>query len=90
MIWKTTLMLLASALAVSVAADAADAKSKQRKRIAPPVAAQQAPAFHQQPARMIEVQPGLWISRATAASPTTVMDGACRATSPTAAADHGS
>ena len=62
MIWKTTLMLLASALAVSLAADAADAKSKQRKRIAPPVAAQQAPAFHQQPARMIEVQPGLWIS----------------------------
>ncbi len=62
MISKTTLMLLASALAVSLAADAADAKSKQRKRIAPPVAAQQAPAFHQQPARMIEVKPGYWIS----------------------------
>ena len=62
MIWKTTLMLLASGLAVSVVADAADAKSKQHKRIAQPAAAQQAPAFHQQPARMIEVQPGLWIS----------------------------
>ena len=50
------------ALAVSLAADAADAKSKQRKRIAQPSAAQQAPAFHQQPARMIEVQPGVWVS----------------------------
>ena len=62
MIRKTTLLFLASALAVSLAADAADAKSKQRKRIAQPSAAQQAPAFHQQPARMIEVQPGVWVS----------------------------
>lgn len=62
MIWRTTLMFLASALAVSLAADAADAKSKQRKRIAQPVAAQQTSAFHQQPARMIEVQPGVWVS----------------------------
>jgi hypothetical protein len=62
MIRKTTLLCLTSALAVSLAADAADAKSKQRKRIAQPSAAQQAPAFHQQPARMIEVQPGVWVS----------------------------
>ena len=62
MIRKTTLLWLTSALAVSLAADAADAKSKQRKRIAQPSAAQQAPAFHQQPARMIEVQPGVWVS----------------------------
>ena len=60
MIWKTALMCLAAAVTVSLAADA-DAKSKQRKR-ATPVAAQSAPGFHQQPARMIEVKPGVWIS----------------------------
>ena len=59
---KTTLMFVAAALAVSLAADAADAKSKQRKRVGQPAAAQQAPAFHQQAARMIEVKPGYWIS----------------------------
>lgn len=58
---KTTLMLLASALAVSVAADAADAKSKQRKRAAS-VATYATPGFNQQPARMIEVKPGVWVS----------------------------
>jgi hypothetical protein len=61
MIRKITLMFLGSVLAVSIAADAADAKSKQRKRAAP-VAAQSAPGFHSQAARMIEVKPGLWIS----------------------------
>ncbi len=60
MIWKTALTCLAAALAVSLAADAADAKSKQRKR--PPVATQSAPGFHSQAARMIEVKPGRWVS----------------------------
>ena len=60
MIWKTALMCLAAAVTVALATDA-DAKSKERKRAAP-VAVQEAPAFHQQPARMIEVKPGLWIS----------------------------
>jgi hypothetical protein len=62
MIWKTALTCLASVLAVSIAVDVADAKSKQRKRIATPVTAPwSAPGF-QQPARMIEVKPGYWIS----------------------------
>ena len=60
MIWKTALMCLAAAFTMALATDA-DAKSKQRKR-ATPVAVQGTPAFHQQPARMIEVKPGLWIS----------------------------
>jgi len=60
MIRTTTLTLLASALAVSIAADAADAKSKRKR--APVAAAPSAAAFHQQPARMIEVKPGYWIS----------------------------
>ena len=60
MIWKTALMCLAAAVTMALATDA-DAKSKPRKR-AMPVAVQEAPAFHQQPARMIEVKPGLWIS----------------------------
>ena len=57
MIWKTALMCLAAAVTVSLATDA-DAKSKPRKRAAP-VAAQSAPGFHSQTARMIEVKPGL-------------------------------
>ena len=60
MIRNTTLMLLACAFAVSIAAPTADAKSKQRKRV--PVATQSAPGFHSQAARMIEVKPGRWIS----------------------------
>lgn len=64
MIRKIALMCLAAAFAVSIAADTADAKSKPRKRVAKPAAAERwnAPGFHQQPARMIEVRPGLWIS----------------------------
>jgi hypothetical protein len=58
---NATLMLLTCALAVSIAAEAADAKWKQRKRAAP-VATQSAPGFHSQAARMIEVKPGRWIS----------------------------
>ena len=64
MIRKTALTCLAAVLAVSIAADVADAKSKARKRVAKPVAAQQwnTSGLHQQPARMIEVKPGVWIS----------------------------
>jgi hypothetical protein len=56
-------MLLAATVTVSLAADA-DAKSRERKRAARPVATEQrgAPGLQQQPARMIEVKPGLWIS----------------------------
>lgn len=60
-IFKTALMLVASTLAMPLAADVADAKSKHRKR-ATSVAAQPAPGVHQQAARMIEVKPGVWIS----------------------------
>jgi hypothetical protein len=60
MIWKTALLCLAAAVTIALATDA-DAKNKPRKR-ATPVAVQEAPAFHQQPARMIEVKPGYWIS----------------------------
>ena len=61
MIRRTALTLLAIGVAVSLAAEA---KSKERKRAAKPVATEQwgTPGFHQQPARMIEVKPGLWIS----------------------------
>ena len=59
MIRTTTLMFLASALAVSLAADAADAKSK-RKRAA--VATAPSATAFQHSARMIEVKPGYWIS----------------------------
>lgn len=62
MIRTTALTLLAAALALSFAADA-DAKSKSRKRAAKPVATQSWGAgIHQQPARMIEVKPGYWVS----------------------------
>jgi hypothetical protein len=47
-------MLLASALAVSVAADAPMPNQSSASASPRPAAAQQAPAFHQQPARMIE------------------------------------
>ncbi len=59
-ICKTALMFLACGLAISIAADAADARSKQRKRVAP--AMQAGSGVHQQAARMIEVKPGVWIS----------------------------
>lgn len=64
MIRKIALLCLAAAFTVSIAADSADAKSKQRKRVATPAAAERwnAPGLHQRPARMIEVKPGYWIS----------------------------
>lgn len=61
MIRQTTLMLFAAVLTVSFTADA-DAKSKQRKRTAKPAQQWSTSGLHQQPARMIEVKPGLWIS----------------------------
>ena len=61
MIAKTALTCLAAALAVSFVADA-DAKSKQRKRTAKPTQQWSTSGLHQQPARMIEVKPGVWIS----------------------------
>ena len=62
MIRKTALTCLAAVLAVSIAADAADAKSKQRKRTARPAQQWSTSGLHQQPAQMIEVKPGVWIS----------------------------
>jgi hypothetical protein len=62
MIRNTAVMCLAAALAVSIAADAADAKSKQRKRAATSAQQWSTSGLHQQPARMIEVRPGVWIS----------------------------
>ncbi len=63
---RTILVLLALVLAASIVADAAEAKSKRQKhkRIAtpPPTELWHAPGARQQPARMIEVRPGLWIS----------------------------
>ena len=61
MIAKTALTCLAAALAVSFAADA-DAKSKQRKHAARSAQQWSTSGLHQQPARMIEVRPGVWIS----------------------------
>ena len=61
MIRQTTLMLFTAVLTVSFTADA-DAKSRSRKRTAQPVAAQWGVPGFQQPAHMIEVRPGIWIS----------------------------
>jgi hypothetical protein len=59
---KPLTTLLALALSVSIA-DAAEAASKRHKRVAKPApAAAQQPSFHQEPARMYELRPGLWIS----------------------------
>ena len=62
MIRHITLMLFSAVVAVSFMADVADAKSKQRKRTAGPAQQWSTSGLHQQPARMIEVRPGVWIS----------------------------
>lgn len=63
---NTTRTLLLTTLVLGLAVSlggAADAKSKKRKAVARSApAAQPMSGFHQQPARMIEVQPGLWVS----------------------------
>ena len=66
---RSFVVILGAAVALSVFADTADAASKKRhKRVVhTPVAAQPArigpPAtYRQEPARMIEIAPGKWIS----------------------------
>jgi hypothetical protein len=64
MIRKPLPLLLAAALIVPALAVPADAARKRHNRIAKPAPAarQVTPAFHQAPARMIEIAPGRWIS----------------------------
>lgn len=62
---RTILTLFAVALAAALFADTGEAKSRSKKpqRVATPATEPwHGPAFRQQPARMIEVKPGLWIS----------------------------
>jgi hypothetical protein len=61
---RSLAVLLGAAAAMSAFADTADAASKRHKRVArpAPVARHVAPAFRQEPARMIEIAPGKWIS----------------------------
>jgi hypothetical protein len=59
---KIALAFLTFALSAALAAPAG-AETKPRKQAAKPVAAAQPMSgFRQQPARMIEVQPGVWVS----------------------------
>jgi hypothetical protein len=64
MIGKSLTLLLAVALVVPALAVPAEAAKKRHKRVAKPapVTRQVTPAFHQGPARMIEIAPGKWIS----------------------------
>jgi hypothetical protein len=61
---RRSLFLVLAALIVPVLAVPAEAASKRHKRVAKPapMARPAAPAFHQAPARMIEIAPGRWIS----------------------------
>lgn len=62
---RTIFTFLAVALAASLFAGTGEAKSRSKKtqRIAPPATEpSHEPGFRQQPARMIEVKPGLWVS----------------------------
>lgn len=62
--FKPLAIILGLALSATAFADAAEAAAKRHKRVAKPapIARQVAPAFRQQPARMIELRPGYWIS----------------------------
>jgi hypothetical protein len=64
MIARPLPLLLAAALIVPVLAVSAGAARKRDKRVAKPapVARHVTPAFRHQPARMIEIAPGKWIS----------------------------
>ena len=55
------LLILALAFVLIAPAGPAEAGTKRHKR-AKPVSAQTIPAFQHQPARMIEIRPGYWIS----------------------------
>ena len=59
---KSLTVLLALAVSIAAFGSAADAASKRHKRVAKQPIAREQPAFHQQPARMIELRPGHWIS----------------------------
>jgi len=61
---KTTLTVLCASLAAVIASTAAEAKSKPRRYVIEPATVDQwnAPGFRQEPARMVQVKPGLWIS----------------------------
>jgi hypothetical protein len=60
--FRSLTALLALAVSVSMLADAAEAASKRHKRVASQPVTRQQPAFRQEPARMIELRPGYWIS----------------------------
>jgi hypothetical protein len=64
MVLKSLPIILAFALSAAAFADPVEAASKRHKRVAKPapVTRQVAPAFRQEPARMIEIAPGKWIS----------------------------
>lgn len=61
---RQAILILCSGLAAVMVADAAQAKSKKRHHVTKPVAMERwnTPGLRQEPARMIEVKPGLWIS----------------------------
>jgi hypothetical protein len=62
MIGKSLSLLLTVALIVPALAVPAEAAKKRHKRVAQPVARHVGPAFRHEPARMIEIAPGKWIS----------------------------
>jgi hypothetical protein len=64
MMFKSLAIILGLALSASAFADPVEAAAKRHKRVAKPapVVRPAAPAFRQEPARMIEIAPGKWIS----------------------------
>jgi hypothetical protein len=62
MIHKSIALILATALIVPALAVPADAAKKRHKRIAKHAHVAAPHGYRQEPARMIEIRPGYWIS----------------------------